>query len=61
MKVNKELMTKARFERKLISELTVKEFRELTREMMHNAFRFEEELNPSDMVVGRVWVNNLFS
>jgi len=43
MKVNKELMTKARFERKLISELTVKEFRELTREMMHNAFRFEEE------------------
>lgn len=29
MKVNKELMAKARFERKPVSELTVKEFRAL--------------------------------
>lgn len=32
MKVNKELIAKARFEKKTISELTVKEFRDLMQE-----------------------------
>ena len=50
MKVNAELMAKARFEKRTIGSLTVKEFRQLINECIESE-RFERERRESEVKV----------
>jgi len=48
MKVNKELMQKARFEKKLVNDLTVAEFRSLMQETFDANLRVIEKRKQKD-------------